>query len=105
MESSTRFASTCFGSRGYPIERQANFGSEDASGECSRHASAGSNEKALAEPGFERRDLPADGAMGQPEFRSCFGIAGRSSGDLEDAQSVKRNRTAHSTREKNRRFA
>jgi len=27
------------------------------------------------------------------------------SGDLEDAQSVERNRTAHSTREKNRRFA
>jgi hypothetical protein len=71
------------------------FSSEDASGGCSRHAPASPNEEALAKPGFERRYLPADGAVGQPEFHSGFGIAAGSSSDLEDAQSVERKGTPH----------
>jgi hypothetical protein len=63
--------------RGHPVEGQAYLSSEDASGRRSRHASAGPNEQALAKPSFEQRDLPADSALGQPEFHSGFRIASR----------------------------
>ena len=87
-----RRASACFGGRGHPVEGQAYLSSEDARGRRSRHASAGPNEQALAKPSFEQRDLPADSAVGQPEFHSGFRIAARSSGDFEDAQSVRERR-------------
>ena len=41
------------------------------------------------------RDLPADGSVGQAELHSRFGIAARSSSDLEDAQSVERKGAPH----------
>ena len=99
-----RRATACFGGRGHPVEGQAYFGSKHASGRRRRHASTSTNEEALAEPGFEHRDLPADGAVGQAEFSSGFGIAARSSSDLEDAQSVERKGTPHSIRETIRRY-
>src|SRR5271170_275670 len=88
-------ATARFRGRGHPIEGEAYFGSEGASGGRRRHTSARSNEEALSEPGFKSRDLPADGTVGQPEFGPGFGIAVRASGDLEDTQSVERKGTAH----------
>src|SRR6202042_2032097 len=90
-----RRASACFSRRGHPVERQAYFSSEGARGGRCRHASAGANEEALAKPSFEQRDLPADSAVGQPEFHSGFRIAARSSGDFEDAQSVQWKGASH----------
>jgi hypothetical protein len=90
-----RRVSACFGGRGHPIERQVYLSSKHASGRRSRHASASANEEALAKPGFEHRDLPADGAVGQAELYSRLGIAARSSSDLEDVQSVERKGAPH----------
>jgi hypothetical protein len=85
----------CFGGRCHPIEGQAHFGGEGASGGRRRHPSARPNEEALAEPSFEHGDLPTDCAMRQSEFGSGFGIAARPSCYLEDAQSVERKGTTH----------
>ena len=44
---------------------------------------------------LKSRDLPADGAMGQPEFGSGFSIAARPGGNLEDAQGIEWREATH----------
>ena len=66
-----------------------------ARGRCCRHTSARTDEEALAEPCLKSRYLPADGAMGQPEFGSRFSIAACPGGNLEDAQGIEWREAMH----------
>ena len=84
------------------IEGQADLGREGARRGGGHHAPPGPHEQALTEPALQRRDLAADGAMGQAEFGPGLGIAAGAGRDLEDAQGIERRQAAHGTREENR---
>lgn len=80
---------------GQAIERTTDFRCKDSRHWRRHHAATILSEKLLTQPSFERRDLPADRAMGDAELSRSFGIAAGACGDLENSDRIERWQATH----------